>query len=115
MDQMINWMDVGAMIDIPVQGARTVTTPMGEIAIFRTLAGAVHAVENSCPHRGGPLSEGIVHGDRITCPLHNWVIDLKTGEATGADSGCTRVIPIRVEGSRILLGMAESFACKGHG
>jgi len=98
-----DWLAVGLETDIPLQGARVVKTGAGDIAVFRTLDGTVRAVEDRCPHRGGPLSQGIVHGDTVTCPLHNWVISLATGEAQGADSGCVRTIPVRVDGGRIYL------------
>lgn len=63
----------------------------------------VFAIRNKCPHKGGPLTEGIVHGHSVTCPLHNWVISLETGEAQGADEGAVETITVRVEGTRILL------------
>lgn len=99
------WVDVGALDDVPPLGARRVGTPDGEIAVFRTAADAVFALDNRCPHRGGPLSEGIVHGQSVTCPLHNLVLDLLTGEASDPEEGCARSHPVRVEGGRILLGL----------
>ena len=63
-------------------------TPQGKIAVFRTADDQVFAIEDRCPHKGGPLSQGIVHGAAVTCPLHNWVISLETGKALGADEGC---------------------------
>ncbi len=107
-----DWVTIGVVSDIPVEGARVVRTAFGDIAVFRTAAGEVHAIDNRCPHRGGPLSEGIVHGDTVTCPLHNWVISLKTGEAQGADSGCVRTFPIKVEGGVVLLAAAALGARK---
>jgi nitrite reductase (NADH) small subunit len=101
-----DWLPVGMQTEIPVQGARVVKTPAGDIAIFRTIDGAVLAIEDRCPHRHGPLSQGIVHGDTVTCPLHNWVISLKTGEAQGADTGCVRTVPVRVEAGRVFLSTA---------
>jgi nitrite reductase (NADH) small subunit len=98
------WRDVGAIEDIPRQGARVVATPGGNVAIFRTADDAVFALDDRCPHKAGPLSQGIVHGARVTCPLHNWTIDLASGEAVAPDAGCTRTIPVRIEGGRILLG-----------
>ena len=70
----------------------------------RSLGGEaeVFAASNSCPHKGGPLSEGIVHGQKITCPLHNWVFDLNTGEAVGEDARIA-TYPVRLDGERILL------------
>ena len=61
------------------------------------------AASNTCPHKQGPLSEGIVHGQKVTCPLHNWVFDLNTGEAQGADEGRIDTYPVRLEDGRILL------------
>ncbi len=79
------WFDVGPLHAIPPRGARTVKTPRREIAVFRTASDEVFALENRCPHKGGPLSEGIVHGRKVACPLHNWIINLEDGKATGAD------------------------------
>ena len=99
------WTDVGAVTDIPLRGARRVPTPEGDIAVFRTGDGQVFALRDQCPHKGGPLSQGIVHGHAVACPLHNWNIDLASGEPMGADKGkgCTPVVPLRVEGGRIYL------------
>lgn len=98
-----DWIDIGALEDIPQRGARVVKTAMGCVAVFRTGDDEVFALENRCPHKGGPLSEGIVHGNKVTCPLHNWVFSLETGEAQGADSGTVPTYPARVDGGRILL------------
>ena len=99
------WVDVGAVVDIPRRGARRVATPFGDIAVFRTGDGAVFALRDRCPHKQGPLSQGIVHGAFVTCPLHGWVIDLATGEPTGADAGkgCAPPLAVRVEDGRVLL------------
>ena len=97
------WEDVGAIDDIPPLGARVVTTPDGNIAVFRTNADQIFAVDDRCPHKGGPLSQGIVHGTSVTCPLHNWTINLASGDAVAPDQGCTRTIPLRLKGRRILL------------
>lgn len=90
-----NWVEIGHISDIPLRGARCVKTPMGKIAVFRTAEDRVFAIEDHCPHKGGPLSQGIVHGASVTCPLHNWVISLETGKALGADEGEVRTIPVR--------------------
>ena len=76
--------DISALDDIPRQGARVVKTHAGCVAIFRTADDQVFAMDDRCPHNGGPLSEGIVHGTSVTCPLHAWVFDLATGQAQGA-------------------------------
>ena len=99
----ITWIDVGAVTDIPLRGARRVPTPGGDVAIFRTGDGQVFALKDACPHKGGPLSQGIVHGNVVTCPLHNWNISLKTGEALGGDKGCVPTIPLKLDGGRIFL------------
>lgn len=95
--------DIAALSDIPPQGARVVRTPQGCVAIFRTADDRVFALDDRCPHRGGPLSEGIVHGTQVTCPLHAWVFDMETGMAQGADSGLVATYPVRVQDGRILL------------
>ena len=99
----MNWVDIGAISDVPLRGARIIKSPLGCIAVFRTAEAEVFAADNTCPHKGGPLSEGIVHGQSVTCPLHNWVFDLNTGQAQGADEGQIRTYPVRVEGARILI------------
>jgi nitrite reductase (NADH) small subunit len=97
------WIDIGRLEDIPVRGARVVKTAKGCIAVFRTAENEVFAVNDRCPHKGGPLSQGIVHGHAVTCPLHNWVINLVTGEAQGADVGSVQTVPLRTEAGRLLL------------
>jgi nitrite reductase (NADH) small subunit len=73
------------------------------IAIFKTAGGKIFALWDKCPHKGGPLSQGIVHGESVTCPLHNWVIGLETGDVKGPDQGCARKVAIRLEGSVIFI------------
>jgi nitrite reductase (NADH) small subunit len=98
-----DWIDIGALDDIPERGARIVKTLAGCVAVFRTLGNEVYAIDDACPHKQGPLSEGIVHGRSVTCPLHNWVISLETGEAQGADSGSVATYAIQVSAGRLLL------------
>ena len=102
----MNWIDIGAVDDIPLRGARKVKTRQGCIAVFRTDETTVFATSNTCPHKGGPLAEGIVHDRKVTCPLHNWVFDLETGEAQGADEGRIETYPAKVEGGRVLIDAA---------
>ena len=99
----MNWIDIGALSDIPAQGARVVKTAQGCVAVFRTAEDQVFAIDDACPHKGGPLSEGIVHGNAVTCPLHAWVFSLETGMAQGVDEGAVQSYPARVEAGRILL------------
>ena len=100
---MSQWIDIAALEDIPQRGARLVKTALGCVAVFRTGPDEVFAASNTCPHKGGPLAEGIVHGQSVTCPLHNWVISLETGQAQGEDDGEVATYPARVEDGRILL------------
>lgn len=103
---MSNWIDIAALDAIPQRGARLVKTAHGCVAVFRTGADEVFALDNACPHKNGPLAEGIVHGKAVTCPLHNWVISLETGMVQGPDEGQVTTYPARVEKSRILLDAA---------
>jgi nitrite reductase (NADH) small subunit len=100
---MSAWIDIAALDDVPKRGARLVKTEMGCVAIFRTVEDEVFALDNACPHKNGPLSEGIVHGKAVTCPLHNWVISLETGTVQGMDEGQVAAYPARVAEGRILL------------
>ena len=97
---MSDWKQVCTLEDIPRLGSRVVRheEDCGVIdsAIFRT-QGEVFALRNKCPHKGGPLSEGIVHGKQVTCPLHGWKLYLETGEAVAPDVGCARRYPVKVE------------------
>lgn len=101
--ESIPWTPVGSLDDIPSRGARRVSNATRPIALFRTRDDRVFALIDQCPHAGGPLSQGIVHDGCVTCPLHNWVISLESGEAQGADEGATRTIPIRMEDRQIFI------------
>ena len=94
---------IGRVEDIPLQGARVVRTPQGDIAVFRTATDEIFALRDRCPHKGGPLSQGIVSGKTVTCPLHNWNIALDTGEAVAPDEGCAGHIPVKVIDGKISL------------
>ena len=100
---MSNWIEIGVITDIPKLGSRVVNTPEGDIAVFRNAENEVFALRAECPHKKGALSQGIVHGKAVTCPLHNWVFDMTTGLAQGADDGAVRTWPVRVEAGRILI------------
>lgn len=107
----MSWVDVGPLAGLPERGARVVRVGGVSIAVFRTGAGEIFALRDSCPHRGGPLSQGIVHGGRVTCPLHDWVIDLKTGSALGVDEGCTPTFATRIEAGRVSVDVPDEIAC----
>lgn len=105
------WLDIGWLNEIPPRGARTVPVAGGEeIAVFRTGDDQVFALINRCPHKQGPLSQGIVHGHSVTCPLHNWNIALATGQAQGEDKGCAPTIPVKVISGRIHIARAAALA-----
>jgi nitrite reductase (NADH) small subunit len=101
---MSHFIDIAALDDIPRQGARLVKTQGGCIAVFRAADDQVFAIDDRCPHKGGPLSEGIVHGTSVTCPLHAAVFDLTTGQ--GTDDWLVKTHAVRVEGGRVLLDAA---------
>jgi nitrite reductase (NADH) small subunit len=100
------WTDIGALDAIPRRGARVVRLAQGCVAVFRAADDQVFALEDRCPHKGGPLSQGIVHGTSVTCPLHNWVMSLETGEAQGADEGRAQTFYLRVEEGRVLIDLS---------
>ena len=102
---MNDWIEVGTLEDIPRQGARVVRTAEGDIAVFRTLDDEVFALRDKCPHKGGPLSQGIVHGRRVACPLHDWKIHLDTGLAVAPDEGCAASYPVKLLDGRIFLSL----------
>ncbi len=98
------WKRVCALHEIPKLGARVVaSSAQGDIAVFRTAENEVFALLDRCPHKGGPLSQGIVFGKSVACPLHNWTIGLDTGCANAPDEGCTRRFEVRLEGDSVLL------------
>lgn len=95
---MATWKTICKVTDIPVLGARRVARPVGmPVAVFRNAEDKVFALLDRCPHRGGPLSQGIVFGDSVACPLHNWTIDLAYGCAKAPDEGCTPRFAVKVE------------------
>lgn len=99
----MNWYKVAQIEDIPKMGARKVIIKEEEIAIFRTQDGSIFAINNLCPHKQGSLTEGLVHEHIVTCPLHNWDIDLTSGEALGSDSGCTNIYETKIENNIIYI------------
>lgn len=106
------WVKICRVDDIPKLGARVVerSHDAGNVAIFRTGDDRVFALLDRCPHKGGPLSQGIVHNRRVTCPLHNFVIELDSGRAVAPDEGCTRAHPAKVENGIVWLSVRQSAA-----
>jgi nitrite reductase (NADH) small subunit len=101
------WKNIGPLDNIPVHGARRLCFGHGDrpIAVFRTGDDRIYALIDECPHRRGPLSEGIVSGNTITCPLHSWAIDLESGEALAPDEGDTPSLPVRVVAGEVHVGL----------
>ena len=105
---MNEWTAICQINDIPVLGSRRVSRSQGlDVAVFRNDKDEVFALLDRCPHKGGPLSQGIVFGTSVACPLHNWTIGLCTGQATAPDEGCTPRFEVRLEGSQVFLKSAE--------
>jgi nitrite reductase (NADH) small subunit len=105
---MSEWKKICGVDDIPVLGSRRVTRPRGlDVALFRNAQDQVFALLDRCPHKGGPLSQGIVFGTSVACPLHNWTIDLNAGCAKGPDEGCTPKFAVMVEGGAVHLDALE--------
>ena len=97
------WTRICALDDIPRLGARVVRSVHGDIAVFRNAEDEVFALSDRCPHKGGPLSQGIVHGRHVTCPLHNWNIGLEDGRASAPDEGCSAKFSVKIEQGTVFL------------
>jgi len=103
-----DWTVICRVDDIPVLGARRVARPRGmDVAVFRNGEDQVFALLDRCPHKGGPLSQGIVFGTSVACPLHNWTIGLDDGKARAPDEGCTQRFSCRVDGGQVMLDPVE--------
>jgi nitrite reductase (NADH) small subunit len=100
---MSNWIKVAPLADIPRLGSRVVRSAKGDIAVFRTADDRVFALRDSCPHKQGPLSQGIVYGDKVACPLHAWQISLVDGKAQEPDVGETACYAVKVEDGTVYL------------
>lgn len=97
------WTKVCGIDDIPCLGARVVRSTHGDIAVFRNADDEVFALRDRCPHKGGPLSQGIVYGRRVACPLHNWSICLDNGRAVAPDEGCAATFQVKIENGEVFL------------
>jgi len=111
----IEWRHVGALDDIPQLGARRLSFALHgkPLAVFRTASDEVYALVDECPHRGGPLSEGLISGATVACPLHNWVINLADGCAVLPDEGACGAIPVKIENGEIYIGLAKTARLAG--
>ena len=105
---MSDWKRICLVTDIPLLGSRCVARPHGmDVAVFRNAQDEVFALLDRCPHKGGPLSQGIVFGTSVACPLHNWTIGMADGCAKSPDEGCTPKFSVKVEGGAVHLDAAE--------
>lgn len=102
---MSDWKKVCELEDIPRLGSRVVKSAAGMIAVFRTAEDEVFALHDKCPHRGGPLSQGLVHGKTVTCPMHGWKLGLDTGEAAAPDKGCANSFAVKLENGVVMLSL----------
>ncbi len=107
---MSQWKLICPLEDIPRLGSRIVRPEGGQqrggdIAIFRTADDSVFALHDKCPHKGGPLSQGLVHGRKVTCPLHSWNINLEDGHAVAPDVGSCSKFDVKVEGGQVYLSV----------
>ena len=102
---MVDWTEIGRIEDIPLLGARVFKTDDGDVAVCRAREDEIFALKDECPHKKGPLSQGIVHGKRVTCPLHNLVLELADGKAVPPDEGCAQVYSVKTEDGRIFLSL----------
>jgi nitrite reductase (NADH) small subunit len=100
------WARVCALDDIAPLGSRVVASAQGDIALFRTADDRVFGLHDKCPHKGGPLSQGIVHGETVTCPLHGWKLGLPDGEAVAPDRGCAKTFTVKLEAGAVWLKLA---------
>lgn len=101
---MPHWTLICTVDDIPALGSRRVARPQGlDVALFKAADGSVFALLDRCPHKGGPLSQGIVFGHSVACPLHNWTIALDNGQAAAPDNGCTPRFDVKVDNGQVFL------------
>jgi nitrite reductase (NADH) small subunit len=110
------WTEACRLDDLPRPGGRKLRTPVGDVALFRTGGDRVYALADKCPHRGGPLSQGMVYGERVQCCMHGLDVDLASGAAVAPDEGCAISYPVKVDDGRIFVALgatAGSCVCGG--
>ncbi len=100
---MANWIKILPLNEIPKLGARVVSHDGVNIAIFRADGDDVFAMNDKCPHKGGPLSQGIVSGNKVTCPLHGMNVCLNDGKLMEPDEGCVATYPTKIEGGIVFM------------
>lgn len=110
------WIRVTTRDHVPPREGRTVRLPGLELALFN-LGDRFVALENRCPHGGGPLADGIVSGCAVVCPLHGWRIGLETGAVERPDgaSACIETFPARLDGDTVLVEVPSGGGRRGQG
>lgn len=103
----VEWFQACTLDEIPKRGAVRIANGSKTIALFKTSSNELHAIDNACPHKGGPLSDGIVHGNCVTCPLHNWQINLESGEVVGSDVGQVTTYRVQVVQEKVYVEMSK--------
>ena len=107
MTQNLTEIKLGPTSDIPPGEGRVYQIEGERIAVFRTRAQEVYAVQAECPHKRGPLADGLVGGETVICPLHGWKFDLKTGQALFGDCGL-KTYPVSVDEAQNVVLRRES-------
>ena len=107
MEATLVWTRVCRFDELTPLGARVVKSVHGNIAVSRNADDEVFALRDKCPHKGGPLSQGIVFGQQVACPLHNWTIGLSDGQAQEPDHGCTPSFAVKVVDGKVHLLASE--------
>lgn len=104
MSDQARWMRVTDCRNIPPREGRAVRVGGREVAIFN-LGDRFLAIKNRCPHKGGPLADGIVCGAKVVCPLHAWSVNLECGSVgqPGDSRACVQTFPTRIENGVVLL------------
>lgn len=107
MKETKRWVRITAVENIPLREGRAVQVGGHVVAIFN-LGDRFLALENRCPHRGGPLADGIVSAGTVVCPLHAWKVDLTTGSVTNQPESpqCVKTFPARVEADAIFVELS---------
>lgn len=101
----MNWKKLCVLDEIPRLGSRVVKSPQGDIAVFRSVEDEVFALHDKCPHKGGALSQGLVAGKVVTCPMHAWKIQLENGEAVAPDQGCAKSFAVKLEAGTVWIAL----------
>jgi nitrite reductase (NADH) small subunit len=107
MEKTMRSVFIGVVAELPQKLGKTVTIGRKEIAVFKTENGDIRAIENRCPHKGGVLAEGILSGDFVFCPMHDWKISVKDGKVQAPDVGCVQSYPVEVKGDQVYIRISE--------